>query len=68
MDPRDKEMIARKLRRQSDQQYAFARAIAEDAELGGLTPTEADIKYEVHMGLYAALSTIATDFEERLPR
>lgn len=66
MDPRDKQMIARKLRRQADRQRDIATSIANEYELDGLVPTKADVKYEVTIGIYAALSALAFDFEERL--
>lgn len=66
MDPSDKQMVARKLRRQADAQRDVAMNMAAEGLPGGLFTTRADVTYEVAMGIYGALTTIARDFEEKL--
>lgn len=66
MDPQDKQMVARKLRRQADAQRDIAHNMLAEGLPGGLFMTRADVTYEVSMGIYGALNTIARDFEERL--
>jgi hypothetical protein len=65
MDPRDKDLIARKLRRKAEEQGMMATELAQNNDLD--ENVLANVKYEVHIGIKSALISIALDLEGDRP-